>query len=57
MHAEPLTVEVPKLQLPADLVTELVRRGPTAKTDLRVEGWKPSLFGRMVEKLVGKGGR
>jgi hypothetical protein len=56
MHAEPLTVELPKLELPPDLVTEISRRG-SSKTDFRVEGWKPSLFARLVEKLVGKGSR
>jgi hypothetical protein len=57
MHAEPATVEVPQLKLPPDLLTEVKRRGST-KTDFRVEGWKPSLFGRLVDKLVGgKGGR
>jgi hypothetical protein len=56
MHAEPLTVELPKLELPPDLVTELSRRS-MAKTDFRVEGWKPSLLGRIVDKLVGKNGR
>ena len=57
MHAEPATVEVPKLNLPPDLLTEVKRRGK-AKTDFRVEGWKPSLFGRLVAKLVGgKSGR
>lgn len=52
MHAEPATVEVPQLKLPADLLTEVTRRG-SAKTDFRVEGWKPSLFGRLVAKLTG----
>ncbi len=56
MHAEPLTVELPKLELPPDLVTELSRRG-SAKTDFRVEGWKPSLIGRLLEKLGGKSSR
>jgi len=57
MHAEPATVEVPQLKLPADLLTEVKRRG-SAKTDFKVEGWKPSLFGRLVDKLVGgKNGR
>ncbi len=57
MHAEPATVEVPQLKLPPDLLTEVKRRGST-KTDFRVEGWKPSLFGRLVDKLVGgKDGR
>jgi hypothetical protein len=49
MYAEP-TVEVPQLQLPADLVAEVTRRG-TARTDFRVEGWKPSLLERLVRLL------
>ena len=55
MHADPATAEVPVLKLPPDLVTELNRQGTgkRKRDDLRVEGWKPSLFGRMVEKLVG----
>jgi hypothetical protein len=57
MYAEPATVEVPKLNLPADLLTEVSRRGSANRTDFRVEGWKPSLFGRLFEKLVGKGAR
>jgi len=52
MHAEPATVEVPQLKLPPDLLTEVTRRG-SAKTDFRVEGWKPSLLGRLVAKLTG----
>jgi hypothetical protein len=56
MHAEPAMAESPKLELPQDLVTEINLRGPKAKTDFGVEGWKPSLFGRLVEKLVGKSG-
>ena len=49
MYAEP-TVEVPKLQLPADLVAEVSRRG-AARTDFRVEGWKPTLFERLARML------
>jgi len=45
-------VEVPQLKLPPDLLTEVTRRG-SAKTDFRVEGWKPSLLGRLVAKLTG----
>jgi hypothetical protein len=53
MHSEPATVEVPTLKLPPDLLNEVSRRGK-AKTDFRVESWRrPSLFGRLVEKLVG----
>jgi hypothetical protein len=57
MHAEPVTAEVPQLKLPQELLTEVSRRGTKNKTDFRVEGWKPSFFGRLVEKLVGKSGR
>jgi hypothetical protein len=49
MYAEP-TVEVPQLQLPADLLAEVSRRG-TARTDFRVEGWKPSLMERLMRLL------
>jgi hypothetical protein len=54
MHAEH-TAEVPKLNLPQDLLSEVNLRGKAQKTDFRIEGMKkPSLFGRLVEKLVGK---
>lgn len=53
MHAEPATVEVPTLNLPPELLTEVRRRRGSDKADFRVEGWKPSLLGRLVEKLVG----
>lgn len=57
MHAEHATVEVPKLNLPQDLLAEVSRRGAANKPDFRVEGMKkPSLFGRFLEKLVGKSG-
>ncbi len=56
MHADTaVTAELPKLNLPPDLLTEVKRGGPKAKTDFGVEGLnKPSLIGRLVEKLVGK---
>jgi hypothetical protein len=59
MHADSAaTTELPKLNLPQELLTEVKRGGPKAKTDFGVEGLnKPSLFGRLVEKLLGKGGR
>jgi hypothetical protein len=55
MHADPATVEVPVLKLPPDLVTEVNRHssGKNKRDEFRVEGWKPSIFGRLVEKLVG----
>jgi hypothetical protein len=51
------TTEVPQLNLPQDLLTEVKRGGPKSKTDYGIEGLKPSLFGRFVEKLLGKNGR
>ena len=55
MHADTaVTAELPKLNLPPDLLTEVKRGGPKARTDFGVEGLnKPSLFGRLVQKLVG----
>jgi hypothetical protein len=59
MHVDTaVTSELPKLNLPPDLLTEVKRGGNKAKTDFGVEGLnKPSLFGRLVEKLVGKSAR
>jgi hypothetical protein len=59
MHADSaVTAELPTLNLPQDLLTEVKRGGPKSKTDFGVEGLnKPSLLGRFMEKLLGKGGR
>jgi hypothetical protein len=55
MHADSAaTAELPQLNLPQDLITEVSRRGAKLKTDYRIEAMKPSLFGRLVEKLLGK---
>jgi hypothetical protein len=57
MHADSaVTTELPKLNLPQELLTE-VKRGGKSKTDYGVEAMKPSLFDRFVEKLLGKSGR
>ncbi|HTT02532.1 MAG TPA: hypothetical protein VMG11_10650 [Steroidobacteraceae bacterium] len=45
MFADPAE---PKLELPKDLLSELQRRGPKPRTDMRVDGWKPSLLGRLL---------
>lgn len=51
-----VTAELPKLNLPQDLLTEVKRGGPKTKTDFGVDGMsKPSLFGRFMEKLLGSG--
>jgi hypothetical protein len=54
MHDTAVTTELPKLNLPPELLTE-VKRGGKSKTDYGIEGMKPSLFGRFVEKLLGGG--
>jgi hypothetical protein len=57
MHADSAaTTEMPKLNLPQDLLTE-VKRGGAKKTNYGIEGMKPSLLGRFVEKLLGKSSR
>lgn len=57
MLADSALTDNSKLRLPADLISELQRRGPVPKTDLRVEGWKPSFFGRLLALLTGKRAR
>ena len=54
MHDTAVTTELPKLNLPQELLTE-IKRGGKSKTDYGIEGMKPSLFGRFVEKLLGGG--
>jgi hypothetical protein len=57
MHADSaVTTELPKLNLPQDLLTE-VKRGGRSKADFGVEAMKPSLLDRFLEKLLGKGSR
>jgi hypothetical protein len=48
MHAERTE---PKLELPRDLLSELQKRGTAPRTDMKVEGWKPSLVGRFLGLL------
>jgi hypothetical protein len=51
-----VTAELPKLNIPQDLLTEVKRGAPKSKTDFGVYGLnKPSLFGRFMEKLLGNG--
>ena len=47
MQAERAVAE-PRLSLPPDLLSELQRRGTKPRTDMHVEGWKPSLLGRIL---------
>ncbi len=57
MHAERAIAETPKLELPQDLVAAVSRRGPARAHDFRVEGWKPSLLGRVLARIAGKRSR
>jgi hypothetical protein len=55
MLSEEVTVEVPKLDLPPDLLAEVARRNNGRRQpDFRVEGLKPSLLERLA-KMLGLG--
>jgi len=52
MLTEEATVEVPKLNLPADLVAEVARRNKSKRaTDFRVDALKPTLMERLRHLL------
>jgi hypothetical protein len=52
MLSEEVTVEVPKLNLPPDLVAEVARRNNGKRQpDFRVEGLRPSLIERLARML------
>jgi hypothetical protein len=51
MLSKEATAEVPKLNLPAELLAEVSRRGNTRQTDFRVDAWKPSLLERLARML------
>ena len=53
MSAQPIMAENDKLELPQDLVAALNNRAHKPKTDYGIEALKPSLFGRLIEKLIG----
>ena len=55
MLSEEVTVEVPKLNLPPELLAEVARRtNGRHQPDFRVEGLKPSLLERLA-KMLGLG--
>jgi hypothetical protein len=54
MLSKDATVEVPKLNLPADLLAEVSRRNSARHTDYRIESLKPSLLERLA-RLLGLG--
>lgn len=46
-----------RLSLPADVLREAERVQSGRKDDMRVDGWKPSLIGRLIERLTGASAR
>ena len=50
------TTELPKLNIPTELLTE-VRRGGKSRVNYELDSMKHSFFSRFVEKLLGKNGR
>ena len=53
MHPEPGTADNHKLELPPDLVRALNSPAHKPKTDYGIEALKPSLLGRLMERLIG----
>ena len=54
MHAEPYVAETSEIELPPDLLAALKPKNSVQPKDLHVEGWKPSLLGRLAELLLQK---
>ncbi len=55
MQAEDATLDIPQLNLPAELLAEVSRRAAAHQENFCVDGWKPSLLERLA-KLIGLGG-
>jgi hypothetical protein len=53
MHAEPALADTQKLEIPAELRSALNSGAHKPKTDYGIEALKPSLLGRLIEKLIG----
>ena len=51
MLSKDATVDVPKLNLPADLVAEARRHNKPRQADFHIEGLKPSLLERLARML------
>jgi hypothetical protein len=54
MHAEPYVAETSEIELPPDLLAALKPKNSVQPKDLHVEGWKPSLLGRLAELFLQK---
>lgn len=57
MLADRALTDNSRLQLPADLLSELQRRGPTQREDWKVDGWKPSFLARLLALFTGRRSR
>jgi hypothetical protein len=57
MLADRAMTDNSRLQLPADLLSELQRRGPAPRDDWKVDGWKPSLLTRLLSLFTGRRAR
>ncbi|MDB6101710.1 MAG: hypothetical protein JWO52_1709 [Gammaproteobacteria bacterium] len=53
MHAEPALADTQKLEIPTELMRALNSGAHKPKTDYGIEALKPSLLGRLIEKLLG----
>jgi hypothetical protein len=53
MHAEPTLTDTQKLEIPTELMSVLNSGAHKPKTDYGIEALKPSLLGRLIEKLLG----
>jgi hypothetical protein len=47
MHGDRAAGDSHKFELPAELVSELQRRGTAPKVDMQMDHWKPSLLDRL----------
>jgi hypothetical protein len=53
MTAQTAPADASKLDLPTDLLHALQSGAHQHRTDYRIEALKPSLLGRLMEKLIG----
>ena len=56
MHAEPALADTQKLQVPTELMSALNSGAHKPKVDYGIEALKPSLIGRLIEKVFGPRG-
>ena len=53
MHADRTLADTQKLEIPTELISVLNSGAHKRKTDYGIEALKPSLLGRLIEKLIG----